>query len=338
MANDLAVLEQQLVPMMPKFEEALTDSGIPIERFRRTIMRACEKEPMLASPDLFHSLVSAAMTSAVLRLEADGVHGAIVLYRGKRPVAQFIAMYQGYIVQAARGMFTLTGHIVREGDEFDYQEGTDCFIRFKTSLEPIGDRKVIAAWAKAESKLYPPLVNVMSMDAMEQHRRRSKGPVWKTDPEAMYRKTPIRMLAKDVPFSDLQMLAAMEMYADIGRPAHMEQGGILNITPESPYQERQPEPDPKTIEASPFVFAAVMPDNSRKEFGSAEEWGGWWLRQIERLPIEMARTLRYENDVLLALAKEHAPDIASDVLAAFKNKIGGYDAGDERDSDDDSSG
>jgi hypothetical protein len=73
------------------------------------------------------------MSAAVLGLEVDGVTGQAYLipFAGK---AQLVIGYKGFNTLAARSGITITGAVVREGDEFDYELGSNGYVRHKPLL------------------------------------------------------------------------------------------------------------------------------------------------------------------------------------------------------------
>jgi|SRR5215211_63329 len=228
-ANELAVLEQQFQPLAPHFAQVLGTRMAP-ERLIRTVLISCERTPKLLECTR-ESLVSAAMSAAVLGLEVDGVSGQAFLIPFKdtklnRTRAQLVIGYKGYNTIAARDAhMTITGEAVHEGDEFDYEFGTRAFVRHKPSLEPKTARPVIAAWAKAEAFDRPPIQVVMSIFEIEAIRERAPGGKRSDSPwndpligfPAMASKTPKRRLARSLPMGLFQLAARME-------EAHEEQG------------------------------------------------------------------------------------------------------------------
>jgi recombination protein RecT len=98
------------------------DKRVPVERLMQTIMISCERLPALLKCDR-QSLFNSAMSAAVLGLEVDGVTGQAYLipFAGK---AQLVIGYKGFNTLAARSGITITGAVVREGDEFDYELGS----------------------------------------------------------------------------------------------------------------------------------------------------------------------------------------------------------------------
>src|SRR6202030_281215 len=160
MGNDLAVLESQFKPLAPKFEQVL--NGImPASRLIRTVMISCERTPKLFECDR-QSLFNAAMTFAVLGLEVDGVtgQGYIIPFKG---VAQPVIGYKGMNTLAARSGITIAGGVVREGDEFDYHEGSRPWLHHRRKLGDEHARKIIASWAVASAKDRPPTMKILSI-------------------------------------------------------------------------------------------------------------------------------------------------------------------------------
>jgi recombination protein RecT len=132
--NNLAVLENQLKPLAPRLEMVL-DKRVPVQRLMQTIMISCERLPKLFECDR-QSLFNAAMSAAVLGLEVDGVTGQAYLipFKGK---AQLVVGYKGYNTLAARSGITITGEVVREGDDFDYDLG-EGWVKHKPALAARG--------------------------------------------------------------------------------------------------------------------------------------------------------------------------------------------------------
>ena len=128
MASEIAVLETQLQPLIPHFSQVLP-KHLPVERLIRTIVVSAQRLPKLLECDR-QSLFNAAMSAACLGLEVDGVTGQAYLipFKGR---AQLVVGYKGYNTLAARSGITITGAVVREGDEFVYQLGSAAYVRHK---------------------------------------------------------------------------------------------------------------------------------------------------------------------------------------------------------------
>jgi recombination protein RecT len=234
MSNDLAILETQLKPLAPKFSQVLA-TVMPVERFTRTLIVSCEREPKLLAADR-QSLFNAAMTGAVLGLEADGATGQFFLLpfgdrKNNRTVVQPVIGYKGYNTLGARSGLTISGGVVREGDEFEYREGSHAFLRHKRKLGDESRRQIIAAWATASHTLRPGTVKILSIDeilAIKAKSPRGNQAPWADDAigfPAMAEKSAKRRLARDMPLNVFQSAARME-------EAFEEQGEVSYIHPD----------------------------------------------------------------------------------------------------------
>src|SRR5262249_41651022 len=99
MSTELTIFENQLKPLTPKYGE-LIRAIMPPERFTRSLIVSCERDPKLLAADR-QSLFNAAMTGAVLGLEADGVTGQFFMVpfndnKKNITVVQPIIGYKGY--------------------------------------------------------------------------------------------------------------------------------------------------------------------------------------------------------------------------------------------------
>jgi recombination protein RecT len=237
MSNELAILETQLKPLAPRFAQVL-GKLMPVDRFTRTLIVSCERDPKLMAADR-QSLFNAAMTGAVLGLEADGATGQFFLLpfymkKEQRTVVQPCIGYKGFNTLGARSGLTISGGVVREGDEFEYEEGSKAFVRqvrkFSSETKNF-DRRIIAAWATAQSYQRPPTVKVLSIDeilAIKSKSPRGGQPPWADDAigfPAMAEKSAKRRLARDMPLNVFQSAARME-------EAYEEQGEASYIHPD----------------------------------------------------------------------------------------------------------
>jgi recombination protein RecT len=234
MSNELAILETQLKPLAPRFAQVL-GKLMPVDRFTRTLIVSCERDPKLMAADR-QSLFNAAMTGAVLGLEADGATGQFFLLpfymkKEQRTVVQPCIGYKGYNTLGARSGLTISGGVVREGDEFDYEEGTRAFVHHKRKLGNEFQRQIIAAWSEASSRDRPATVKILSMTeilAIKSKSARGNQAPWADDAigfPAMAEKSAKRRLARDMPLNVFQSAARME-------EAFEEQGEASYIHPE----------------------------------------------------------------------------------------------------------
>ena len=242
--NDLAVVQKQFEPLLPRLEAALAKT-IPLPRLMQTIWISLERNPKLLDANR-QSLFNAALTFAFLGLEVDGAtgQGFLIPYAGK---VQPVIGYKGYNTMAARSGLTINGEVVRDGDHFECELGSNPFIRHVPKLGEPG-RKVIGAWASASSNDRPPIVTVLGIDELLHVKQRSPAAKagdspW-NDPGigfmAMCSKTAKRRLARGMPLNVLQYAARLE-------EAYEEQGLAGYIDPtKGVITEPAPEPPPTT--------------------------------------------------------------------------------------------
>lgn len=280
MANEIAVFEQQLAPLAPRFAEVLGRT-MPPERLIRTIVVSVERLPKLLECDR-QSLFNAAMSAAVLGLEVDGVTGQAYLipFKGR---AQLVIGYKGYNTLAARSGITITGAVVREGDEFDYELGSAAFIRHRPKAGPSKDRRIIAAWACAQSMDRPAVPMVLGIDELLAVKAKSPGAARSDSPwndptigfPAMCEKTAKRRLARSMPLNVMHLAARLDEAVDEqGSPAWIDRdkGVIVDAefsplprtntdTPSADYLTSSP-PQQEMRAASPAASSSVPPQAS----------------------------------------------------------------------------
>ena len=229
MSNELAIFEKQLTPLMPRFEDILA-GAMPVERLKQTLIVSCETNPALLQANR-QSLMSAALGAAMLRLPVDGVTGQayVVPYKGK---AQLIPGYGGLITMAARSSFSVHADIVRENDHFEMTSGSNPGIEHTHKGTTKAERgKPIGAYAVYRSHHFPSIMKWMSH---EEIMACSNGRnVWKSNPLAMYQKTPIRHAAKLMPYeaaADLRLGIALEEQHELGRHAEITEERTIRAT------------------------------------------------------------------------------------------------------------
>ncbi len=227
MPNELIVaFENQLEPLMPHFEQVLA-GFMPVERLMRTAVISAEKNPYLLECDR-QSFFNTIMTAAVLGLEMDGVTGQCFPIPFKKKI-QLVIGYKGYNTLGARAGLTITGDVVRDGDDFDWEKGTKPFVKHKAAKKR---GNITHAWAIAAANNRPPVIEVLDIDEILDIKKRSPGArkddsPW-NDPTigfaAMASKSAKRRLCRSTPLNIMQLAARME-------EAYEEQGLHSFITP-----------------------------------------------------------------------------------------------------------
>ncbi len=234
MSQALTVFEGHLQRLAPNFADVLPPNISP-HRLIRTVMLSVERLPKLLECDR-QSLFNASMSAAVLGLEVDGVTGQAYLipFKGK---AQLVVGYKGYNTIAARAGITITGAVVRDGDQFDYELGSNAFVRHVPALNNKG--RIVAAWSAATSQGRPPVVHVMGIDDLLAVKAKSPGAARSDSPwndtsigfPAMCEKTAKRRLARSLPLNMMHAAARMDEAVDEqGKPAWVspERGVVVD--------------------------------------------------------------------------------------------------------------
>ncbi len=177
------------------------------ERMVRIAWTAIRSSPRLLECEQL-SILGGVMEAAQLGLELDGVlgHAYLVPYRNKgRPQAQFQIGYRGMILLATRGgAQSVSAEVVRGGDDFDFEQGTNAFLRHKRKLGDRGD--ALAVWASVKLASGGTDFRVLDLDDIERARKSSKGrdgddSPWTKFWDEMARKTAVRSLLKYQPLA-----------------------------------------------------------------------------------------------------------------------------------------
>jgi phage RecT family recombinase len=223
MANALTVYEHELNELRPTFRDVMPP-GIDPDRLKRTVLISLDRTPKLLECTK-SSVMQAAITLAILGLEADGAtgQGFLIPFAGK---AQTVIGYKGYNTLAARNGFGIRGHRVYEGDVFDLDLGRPLPIIHKPDIKtPIAQRKLLGCYALAISHTGLQIPQWLSIDELEAVRLKSPGAKKADSPWndplvgrlAMYEKTAKRRLQRVMPLSAYIAGASME-------EAHEERG------------------------------------------------------------------------------------------------------------------
>lgn len=199
-----------------------------VERFMQTLAQAIAMEPKLARCSRA-SVIGGVLEIATLGLE-PGVLGQawMIPFKNKGKLeATVVIGYRGLMELARRsGQVGPIEHaVVYEKDHFDWMKGTDSYLRYKTADED--DRgRFVAAWAQATIRGFTkPQFEVMLAREIVKIRdnapsaKASTSP-WKTDEEAMWRKTVLRRLCKFLPSkreSPLKRAVGLDEQLDAGR-------------------------------------------------------------------------------------------------------------------------
>lgn len=204
----------ELLPFLERRSSAmaslLADSGVSVERFQATVIHAIAKQPSLLECTK-ESVLMAVMDAARMGLEPTGQYGGAYLIR-RKGAAVLEVDWRGFIRMAMREGAISRAHsaIVYEGDEFEWQEGTNPRIDHRPTRggaygepERGGVTHAYAiAWLPDGSYEFTVMTVAQLMAIKERSSSKKDGRVvgpWVSDPEEMMRKTAIRRLFKYIP-------------------------------------------------------------------------------------------------------------------------------------------
>lgn len=219
-------LQDEIRDLTPQLAAAIPPGVMTPERFVRVVLTVLRKNQDLMSCNR-ESFLGSMMTAAQLGLEVDPALGQAYLVPYKRECTLQIG-YKGYIELAARGGILMESREVRENDDFDFDLGSEPYLHHKWKL---GDDRgaIIGYYGKATFRDGRPKFHIMDLADIEKRKNRSqvrsdKGP-WKTDPEAMSRKTVIRAMIPQIPLTT-ELGRALEVDEGI---IHMKGSGNLEV-------------------------------------------------------------------------------------------------------------
>lgn len=193
--------------MLPEIKKALPNTLTP-ERFTRMATTALSSNPQLQKCSQV-SFIGAMMNAAQLGLEPNTPLGQAYLipYSNKGSLeCQFQIGYMGYLQLAHNAGVNVTAHEVCENDEFDYSYGLEEMLVHKPAKENRGKvTHYYATWRLGETKVCG--FAVMTKEEVEEHGRKysksysSSYSPWKTNFDAMAKKTVIKQALKFAPLS-----------------------------------------------------------------------------------------------------------------------------------------
>lgn len=200
-ANPIAVIRQNLTAMAPELRAALP-AHVSVEKFSRVVMTALQQAPALVNSDR-RSLFGAVVRLAQDGLLPDGREAAIVMFGAK---AQAMPMIAGVLkkIRQSGEVAKISAQVVHENDHFIWSLGFDETVEHSPPALDKPRGKAIGAYATAVLKDGSRLLEVMTLEEIEQVRavsRAAKNGPWVQWWGEMARKTVMRRLSKRLPMS-----------------------------------------------------------------------------------------------------------------------------------------
>ena len=234
---------QKLVLSSSTLIEKRLPQIIPIDRMITDVLTSFKRTPRLLVCDP-HTVLGTVLQAAEIGLRLNGFLGEAYMVpfwnkHSNRLEAQFQAGYRGLITLARRSgeVTKIEPRLVFDFDtQFTLRYGTDPYIHHEPNVDHpdymrrdaggdlIGLRGAYAVctYKDGHDFEYCNIVRLGELRARSQARDKEDNEVgpWTTDPAEMYRKVPIRQLAKRLPLSSdegrFQRAAALDEYGDAG--------------------------------------------------------------------------------------------------------------------------
>lgn len=251
---------------------AVIGNNLSPQRLYQMYVSTINREPQLANCGV-ESVLSCFMKCAALGLEpsnVDGLGRAYILpygnknYRTGQKEATLIIGYKGMIDLARRSgqIRDISARAVHEGDEFTYSYGLNEDLRHVPCAKP---GKLTHVYMIANFKDGGHYFQVMNADEIEAAAKRSPSygkavSPWKSDYEAMAKKTVIRRAFPYLPVSvEARDAAASDDqtpdYSDVFRPLPTvtADDSPVDVSVDEPEEPEQPQPSPVEAKRSEMI-------------------------------------------------------------------------------------
>lgn len=329
MANDLAIIENNLTAIAPEFMQAIPPAIreiMPAERLIRTLMVSLERNERLQQCSMA-SLVNAAWSAAVLGLEIDGYTGQafLVPYKIKGVLtAQLQIGYKGFNTLMARSGYTPNSGVYREGDGFDYELGSNPYIKHLPMLgRGSTKRNILAAWASATPQVGAPMCAVLSIEDVMAVKARSKGAKERESPwndmavgfPAMAEKTAKRRLARQMPLNVVQLASALDTMGEIGRLTHIEPKSRMLVVDQKTVDDPatlDAEAEKELVDFDKIYAIRVNSAGKQKQFKSWDECFGTMTARLENMQVnDLEKFAEWNKEIIQRWQFEHPREAQS---------------------------
>ncbi len=190
------------------------------DRMIRLALTAATRDPKLLDCTQ-ESIALSLLTASQLGIEPNGRDGHLVPYKTQ---CQFLPDFKGLIKLAYRNprVDSFLAFAVRSNDEFEFQYGTDSFIRHRPVLSDRGE--LVCAYAICKLKDAESQFVVMGKDSILKRRAKAMTKnIWDAWPDEMWAKTAVKSLAKFVPLGgEFEMAVDHDNNIEVGSPLNVE--------------------------------------------------------------------------------------------------------------------
>jgi recombination protein RecT len=296
-ASNLGELQRLLETHKAQIEMAIPRHMTP-ERMIRVAMTAVSSTWGLAECAPV-TIAACVVQASILGLEPSSVLGEAYLVpfwngKTKRKECQLIPGYMG-LVKLARNsgeVSMIDAQIVYDGDDFDFEKGSDTWWRHKWAKSGARGKK-IGVWAGYVLKDGSKNFEYWTLEQIHEHRDKfSKGAydkegnltgAWKDSPDWMEKKTVIRQVIKLMPKSvELATALSLEERADAGV------GQIFDVTVPPALTG---DPGPEVPELTPPPSNNLTPEQAKRLM---QAWAGKGDKGVELLTQALGN-MGYEN-------------------------------------------
>lgn len=255
-----------------------------VDRLARIVETAASRNPQLLEADPV-SFAAAVIQGCQLGLDFDTTLGQAYLVpfwnrkaNPPRLEVQFIPGYRGLSTLARRSgeVANIFARVVKERDEYEYQEGLDAVLRHIPARGERGDTIAVYAIARMTSgdREFRWLWRE-EIDKVRDAAKSQSGP-WQTHYDAMAEKTAIRRLCKQLPIAVLQRAAELQERHEAGEAQLLAEDLGLDLLAAD-----VGEPEAETPEATPEPKKRARPPKATASIEAAEP-----PKQAEMFPPE----------------------------------------------------
>lgn len=288
------------------------------DRMIRLALTAATRDPKLLDCTQ-ESIGLSLLTASQLGIEPNGRDGHLVPY-GKQ--CQFIVDFKGLIKLAYRNprVNSFIAVAVRSKDEFEFQYGTDSFIRHRPALSDCG--VLVCAYAICKLKDADAQFVVMGKEAIEKRRAKAMTKnIWDAWPDEMWAKSAVKSLAKFVPLGgEFEMAVDHDSNIEGGSPLNVEftnLAGPGDITDDRPKSEQLADQLEEQRNGKTDATAVLTPISAFELFKQD-------LRaapSLERLmEIRKSAEAEMQQGVLTKEERDELVALAGDLSDSFKEK------------------